>query len=332
MKDRDGQDVNAGRWVGSDRVAKAPQQPSSLMGEQPLSAPRTTTTLMSGLRGRRAGVIVLSAVLLTSAAAVTAGAPAEAVSPTKIVYEAPAAGASAGTPVNVAGMVSPATESRTVYLQQHSSGAWRRVATTRTARGAFTLPLPTKTTGTFTYRLAVTAGADGASAETRSITFRVTERPEDGNPEAYRFLTSGGTPAEPIARWNPCRDIGYRVNLANSTAGALTAAGQGGAQWYSAQDSKGRPASMITEGYVVLNATMTLSGGFGTGPEYGWTGTRGQLLMHELGHAVGLDHPTIKDKVQIMSPTMSSMPAVWGAGDRNGLRLVGESAGCIRPT
>ena len=212
-----------------------------------------------------------------------------------------------------------------------------------------------------------------------------------GNSNAYTFLSSN-TASTPIARWNPCQVIGYRVNLANSTAGALTdvkdaiarvssasglrfvyrgttkilpgrgndtypantgliiawatpgqstilpktnnkyqtVAGMGGAYWSSARDTKGKPASMINEGFVVLNGTVKLAGGFGSGPKYGWQGTRGQALMHELGHVAGLDHPSINDKVQIMYSVLTRKSAVWGAGDKNGLRRVGAPAGCLR--
>ena len=215
--------------------------------------------------------------------------------------------------------------------------------------------------------------------------------PIGGYPTAYRFLTSN-YPSMPIARWNPCQVIGYRVNFANSTPGALTdvlgaikaissstglrfiyrgrtnilpgrgadgypagtnlviawatpgqstilpkvynkyetIAGKGGAYWSSARDTKGRPANMISEGFVVLNGTIKFAGGFGSGPQYGWQGTRGQLLMHELGHMAGLDHPRVNDQAQVMYSVMTRKRAVWGSGDRNGLRLVGASAGCLR--
>lgn len=115
--------------------------------------------------------------------------------------------------------------------------------------------------------------------------------------------------------------------LAKPRRGSLGAAGYGGGSWTTARDARGRAWGQFVRGFVVLNSSYRLAGGFGRGPATGWQGTRGQLLMHELGHVVGLDHTN--DRRQIMYPTMSRKTAVYGVGDRTGLRVLGRASGCL---
>jgi len=78
-------------------------------------------------------------------------------------------------------------------------------------------------------------------------------------------------------------------------------------------------------GFVVLDtpqALSQLSAGFGTGPR------RGNLLMHELGHAAGLQH--VSDPTQLMYPAlMRATPNGYAAGDRAGLTRLGRNSGCL---
>ncbi|MGI8614988.1 MAG: matrixin family metalloprotease [Nocardioidaceae bacterium] len=97
------------------------------------------------------------------------------------------------------------------------------------------------------------------------------------------------------------------------------AAGIGGPRWLS--------TGQIVTGFVLLNRNVKLTPGFGTGPRNGIQGTIGQVLMHELGHAVGLDH--VKDSRQIMYPISTHKLAIYGAGDANGLRRVGSLRACF---
>jgi len=209
-----------------------------------------------------------------------------------------------------------------------------------------------------------------------------------GNPRAFAFISQQRA-GDPVARWNPCARIGYRVNARQGGRGALAdtrealarirrvtglrfayrgstriipggrggnryprdtqlvvawarpaqtrmldapgVAGQGGPSWVTWRTAGGRTKAMITRGSVVLNARLDFGGGFGGGVHNGLLGTRGALLMHELGHAVGLDHPRQDDRWEILYPTITDKRAVWGRGDRRGLRRVGERGGCLRP-
>jgi hypothetical protein len=83
----------------------------------------------------------------------------------------------------------------------------------------------------------------------------------------------------------------------------------------------------IVRGFVIINYKIQMAPGFGKGPRTGVQGTRGQVLMHELAHTVGLTH--VRAKAQIMYPKATRKRATWGAGDWNGLRKQGRRAGCF---
>ena len=81
---------------------------------------------------------------------------------------------------------------------------------------------------------------------------------------------------------------------------------------------------VIGRGFAVFDAdkAVRLRSGFGRGPR------RGNLVLHELGHVVGLDH--VSDKRQLMYSQLSSRtPDGFASGDQAGLRKLGAEAGCI---
>jgi len=111
-------------------------------------------------------------------------------------------------------------------------------------------------------------------------------------------------------------------SLAGSTLG------QGGLYYgYVARTANGRTTYTVAaqRGFVVIDTPQMLAqttGGTGTGLR------RSNLLAHELGHAVGLQH--VSDTHQQMYPSIRpASPTLFYTGDRAGLAKVGKAAGCI---
>ncbi len=113
------------------------------------------------------------------------------------------------------------------------------------------------------------------------------------------FLSSTQTPVS----FNPSSPI----SLTGSTL-AVT-------QWFPYTSGE-IPIALVT----MRTDTGSISPGFGP------RSTTGAILIHELGHAVGLSHAT--DGLQIMAPIINSGIDEFGAGDLTGLSLV-KRDGCL---
>jgi hypothetical protein len=108
--------------------------------------------------------------------------------------------------------------------------------------------------------------------------------------------------------------------------GSGYASGTGGWMW-KAWSSGGEWRLAIGRGFVVVNAQQRREYAAGFGPGR----TRGALLMHEIGHALGLNH--VGRTAELMYPTMLQRSRTsYKDGDRAGLRHVGRPAGCIGVT
>jgi hypothetical protein len=179
------------------------------------------------------------------------------------------------------------------------------------------------------YRLNLANAPRGTVAEVKSAFRRV--HAESG----LRFVYRGATSILPGAQRPRAYGSGTDIVLAWSTPRKSSylpdgAAAFAGASAYDAAGPDGEQVWGLQDGYGVFNQGIyrQMAPGFSQGPEFGYQGTRGQLLMHELGHVVGLGHA--EHVKQIMFPSMSRKTATWRAGDVTGLSMVGATRGCVR--
>jgi hypothetical protein len=137
-----------------------------------------------------------------------------------------------------------------------------------------------------------------------------TEVPSSGRP-AYQPNRYG-------PRWAPVVIAWAQPSETNQLPGG-NVVGEGGPTWMTAPDGD----KVFVSGEVLIdrNATQSLAVSF--------SGTSlGELLLHELGHVMGLGHTA--DATQIMYPTLTPVPqASYGSGDRSGLANVGRAPGCL---
>lgn len=82
--------------------------------------------------------------------------------------------------------------------------------------------------------------------------------------------------------------------------------------------------SVAGRGYVLVDTKSytKLTNGFKSGA------SQGNLLLHELGHTMGLEH--VSSKKELMYDTLTSKsPKGYASGDRAGLAMLGRDGGCI---
>lgn len=179
-------------------------------------------------------------------------------------------------------------------------------------------------------------------------------RPPIGQPGDYGFLFGD---AERPVRWNPCRPITWAfatdslgeevrverafdaasraagitftqlpdgsaaaVRVTLQSAADASVSGDGGMHFTTVGLVTGKGLPVATSGY--LNAVI------GAGSS---EAMRTSLYLHELGHVLGLDHVSATDEVMQVSIDPANPLTRYSAGDLEGLRRLGRTAGCQNP-
>ena len=118
---------------------------------------------------------------------------------------------------------------------------------------------------------------------------------------------------------------GWAPILVSWTSAAVEPLLAGGTLGYGGSTSywRGDSDEAYVTGEVVFDTDQSaLAPGFGPGL------TRGNLVLHEIGHVVGLDH--ITDRAQLMNASIhSGSPNGFAAGDLAGLAALGARQGCV---
>lgn len=182
---------------------------------------------------------------------------------------------------------------------------------------------------TITYRVNVTSVPSARrAAVTRQVRSAVDRL---GDASGLRLSYRGSTKQVPQSRApsKPAAELVIAVSRASRTdldIGGRTV-GMGGTRWmtwWRTSGSKTTYTTAVQHGFVVMDypAWSRMRSGFGAGA------TQGNALLHELGHAVGLQHAS--SSRQIMYPMLQAgTPKGFASGDRAGLARVGRKAGCI---
>lgn len=117
--------------------------------------------------------------------------------------------------------------------------------------------------------------------------------------------------------------------------GTVVAGGFGGPIWgVPARDAAGRKVTRTDDAGVVIR-TESYQGGYVPSFESAGNAPIGNLLLHEVGHALGLDHAAGADQMMYANLWNPDSDGVfrsrYAAGDFAGLDKVGLGQGCLRP-
>jgi hypothetical protein len=138
--------------------------------------------------------------------------------------------------------------------------------------------------------------------------------------EEHVRIGSGNRPLVQSGTWAPVLVSWVSESQEPLLAGAVLGYGGSTSVWSTADASYDKA---YVSGELVLDRDPS-----GIPAVFGSGATMGNLLLHEMGHLVGLDH--VGDPAQLMYPALSgSAPNGYGAGDRSGLARLGSAGGCL---
>lgn len=173
---------------------------------------------------------------------------------------------------------------------------------------------------TLTYRVNTAGAPRGGVAAVHEAFRRIAQA------SGLRFRRAGGTTAIPfnsVGRRQYAAGTELTVAWAKPRQVRRLAGGVVGLGGSGGRTTGDGSVGVYDRGGVVLDRTFRAPVRFGRGQ------TLGTLLLHELGHAVGLGH--VGEAKQVMYPSLRpDASGRWGAGDLAGLRRVGAGQGCAR--
>lgn len=156
------------------------------------------------------------------------------------------------------------------------------------------------------------------------LTFKYTGRtgeiPSNGGSTSWSTRQKA---AEIVVAWVDQDRGAFRTDLLTQV-GSGYASGVGGWMLRGWTNDRGHWQAAVGRGFVVINAdhNRRYETGFGSGV------TRGALLLHELGHALGLGH--VGRTSELMYPTiLNRRHSNYKSGDEQGLVKLGRRVGCI---
>lgn len=201
-----------------------------------------------------------------------------------------------------------------VYAPAGSASAWTRIAPGYKVQ--FNACRPVR------WRLNTQYAPTGVKAEVKGAMKQLAAA------TGIRFVYAGKTHAIPGSkrRWPGNTNLVVAWAKPSQTSWNLygNTIGRGGQiKTVFARTAKGKRAYQITRSGLVLDNTFAAPAGF-VGPN-----ARGSIIVHELGHVVGLGHTG--DNNQQMYPSAENVwNGAYQAGDLNGMRHVGLMTGCLK--